>query len=152
MLEELERVVGETNNLNSKLVLLVGSPRSGKSKLLNTLAKKWDAKVLRIGTDLGRLLVSIPITRRQLLASELLGELANDTASNGILFLDNIELLFDRTLKLDPLSLLKRHAHARRVVAVWPGELHAERLTYATTGHPEYQDYGSDGLVPFRVN
>jgi hypothetical protein len=26
--------------------------------------------------------------------------------------LDNIELLFDRSLQLDPLDLLKRHAHA----------------------------------------
>ena len=68
-----------------------------------------------------------------------------------MLLLDNIELLFDRTLQLDPLDLLKRHAHARRVVAVWPGELRDGRLTYAEMGHPEHQDYGLDGLVPFEI-
>jgi hypothetical protein len=46
---------------------------------------------------------------------------------------------------------LKRHAHARRVIAVWPGELREDRLSYATTGHPEHQDYGIDGLVPFEI-
>jgi hypothetical protein len=59
----------------------------------------------------------------------------------------NIELLFDRSLQLDPLDLLKRHAHAKRVVAVWPGELQGDtrtgRLTYADMGHPE-----TSGLQP----
>lgn len=152
MLDELDRVVGDTTTLNSKLVLLVGPPGSGKSGLLNALAERKDATVLRLGTDLGRQLVSVPRTRRHLMASELLGDLANGSGAGGILFLDNIELLFDRTLQLDPLNLLKRHAHARRVVAVWPGEFRDGRLTYATTGHPEYQDYGVDGLVPFVIH
>jgi hypothetical protein len=68
-----------------------------------------------------------------------------------LLLLDNLELLFDHSLKLDPLDLLKRHAHGRRVVAVWPGELREGRLVYAEMGHPEYQDYGLDGLVPFEI-
>ena len=152
MLEDLDRIVTEIGSLNSKLVLLIGPPRSGKSGLLSALAKRREAAVLSLGTALGRQLVAIPNARRHLVAVELLGELANSCATNGILLLDNIELLFDRTLQLDPLNLLKRHAHARRVVAVWPGELHDNRLTYAITGHPEHQDYGIEGLVPFTIH
>lgn len=152
MLEDLDRIVTEIGSLNSKLVLLIGPPRSGKSGLLSALAKRREAAVLSLGTALGRQLVAIPNARRHLVAVELLGELANSCAANDILLLDNIELLFDRTLQLDPLNLLKRHAHARRVVAVWPGELHDNRLTYAITGHPEHQDYGIEGLVPFTIH
>ena len=152
MLEDLDRIVTEISSLNSKLVLLIGPPRSGKSGLLCALAKRREAAVLSLGTALGRQLVAIPNARRHLVAVELLGELANSCATNGILLLDNIELLFDRTLQLDPLNLLKRHAHARRVVAVWPGEFQDNRLTYAITGHPEHQDYGIEGLVPFRIH
>jgi hypothetical protein len=36
----------------------------------------------------------------------------------GVVLLDNIELLFDRRLRLDPLDLLKQLARARWVVAV----------------------------------
>jgi hypothetical protein len=82
----------------------------------------------------------------------LLKNLADEFASHGLLLMDNIEILFDRTLQLSPLDLLKRHAHARRVIAVWPGELREDRLSYAATGHPEHQDYGIDGLVPFNIN
>ena len=152
MLEDLDRIVTEIGSLNSKLVLLIGPPRSGKSGLLSALAKRRVAAVLSLGTALGRQLVAIPNARRHLVAVELLGELANSCAANGILLLDNIELLFDRTLQLDPLNLLKRHAHARRVVAVWPGKIHDNRLTYAITGHPEHQDYGIEGLVPFIIH
>ena len=78
-------------------------------------------------------------------------ELAEEYASGDLLLLDNIELLFDQSLKLDPLDQLKRHAHAKRVVASWPGVLRDGRLSYAEMGHPEYQDYGLDGLVPFEI-
>ena len=100
---------------------------------------------------LGNRLAALPQRQRALQANVALRELADEYASGDLLLLDNIELLFDQSLKLDPLDLLKRHAHARRVVAVWPGELRDGRLIYAEMGHPEYQDYGLDGLVPFEI-
>jgi len=68
------------------------------------------------------------------------------------LLIDNIELLIDRALQLSPLDLLKRHAHARRVAAVWPGDLREDRLSCAATGHPQHKEYGIDGLVPFKIH
>jgi hypothetical protein len=77
--------------------------------------------------------------------------LANERAKDDVLLLDNIEILFDCSLHLNPLDTLKRHAHARRVVAAWPGEFSDGRLTYAALGHPEHQDYGTAGWVPFEL-
>lgn len=151
MIEKLEHLVDDITSLNSKLVLLVGPPRSGKSALLHQLSERRDAPVLNVGEALGRQLLAIPSTRRHLQAADFLKDLVDEIARQGVLLLDNIELLFDRTLQLNPLDLLKRHAHARRVIAVWPGELRERRLSYAATGHPEHQDYGIDGLVPFEI-
>lgn len=78
-------------------------------------------------------------------------EIADRSAVSGLLLLTNIEILFDSTLKLDPLDLLKRLATAQRVVAIWPGELRDGRLVYAEIGHPEYQDYGLTGVVTIEV-
>lgn len=152
MIEKLEKLVDDITNLNSKLVLLIGPPRSGKTALLAQLSERRDAPVLNVGAELGRQLLAVPSTRRHLQAADLMKDLTDETARQGLLLLDNIELLFDRTLQLNPLDLLKRHAHARRVIAVWPGELRERRLSYATTGHPEHQDYGIDGLVPFEIH
>ena len=152
MIEKLENLVDDITSLNSKLVLLIGPPRSGKSGLLAQLSERRDTPVLNVAATLGRQLLAIPSTRRHLQAADLLNDLGDQTARQGLLLLDNIELLFDRTLHLNPLDLLKRHAHAGRVVAVWPGELRENRLSYAATGHPEHQDYGIDGLVPFEIH
>lgn len=152
MLEKLDRLVEDISSLNSKLVLLIGPPRSGKSNLLRQLSERRQTRVLNVGVALGRQLLPVPGTRRHLQAADLQKDLADEFARQGLLLLDNIELLFDRTLQLNPLDLLKRHAHARRVIAVWPGDFREDRLSYAVTGHPEHQDYGVDGLVPFKIH
>ena len=151
MIDRLERLVEEIAALHSKLVLLIGAPGSGKTALLLVLGKSCGATSLNIGSALGSRLAAIPQKQRPLQTNTILRELADQHAVGDLLLLDNIELLFDRTLQLDPLDLLKRHAHARRVVAVWPGQLRDGRLIYAEMGHPEHQDYGLEGLVPFAI-
>lgn len=151
MIDRLERLVEEIAALHSKLVLLIGAPGSGKTALLQVLGKNRGATPLNIGSALGSRLAAIPQKQRPLQTNTILRELADKHAVGDLLLLDNIELLFDRTLQLDPLDLLKRHAHARRVVAVWPGELRDGRLIYAEMGHPEHQDYGLEGLVQFAI-
>lgn len=151
MLEKLAQLVDEVGALHSKLILLIGQPGSGKTALLAELGNQRDMKVMKVGATLGSRLAAIPQRQRALQTNVILRELADEYANGDLLLLDNIELLFDQTLKLDPLDLLKRHAHSRRVVAIWPGELVDGRLTYAQMGHPEYQDYGLDGLVPFEI-
>lgn len=155
MLQELEQLIDEIGALNSKLVLLIGPPNAGKTALLHSLAKSKSVTPLSIGAELGGRLAGMPQRQRHLQTTTILRELADQHAPGDLLLLDNIELLFDRSLQLDPLDLLKRHAHARRVVAVWPGELQGDvrtgRLTYADMGHPEHQDYNLAGVVPFEV-
>lgn len=152
MLAKLDRLVDEIAALHSKLVLLIGPPGCGKTKLLGQLAESRAAKVMNVGAELGARLAALPQRQRVLQANVSMRELADGYASGDLLLLDNIELLFDQSLKLDPLDLLKRHAHTRRVVAVWPGQFRVGRLSYAEIGHPEYQDYGLDGLVPFEID
>lgn len=152
MIERLEKIVDDITSLNSKLVLLIGPPRSGKTALLAELSQRRNVTVLNVGAALGRQLLTVPSTRRHLQAADLMKDLTDETARQGLLLLDNIELLFDSNLQLNPLDLLKRHAQARRVIAVWPGEIRERRLLYAVAGHPEYQDYGINGLVTFEIN
>ena len=152
MLEKLDSIVDDISSINTKLILLIGPPGSGKSNLLGQLAERRRASVLSVSAALGRELLSVPSNRRHLQAADMLKGLADGFFCQGLLLLDNIELLFDRTLQLSPLDLLRRQAHVRRVIAVWPGELREDRLSYAKTGHPEHQDYGIDGLVPFKIH
>ncbi|MBO6522092.1 MAG: BREX-3 system P-loop-containing protein BrxF [Rhodospirillales bacterium] len=152
MIDKLNHLVEDISGLNSKLVLLIGPPRSGKSNLLQQLSVIRHVRILNIGAVLGRQLLAVPGTRRHLHVADVVKDLADDFASHELLLMDNLELLFDRSLRLSPLDLLRHHAHSRRVIAVWPGEFENDRLSYAATGHPEHQDYGIGGLVPFIIH
>ena len=52
--EKLERLIGEIGDLNSKLILLVGPSRSGKTQLLRQLGAKLSIEPLNVGLELVR--------------------------------------------------------------------------------------------------
>jgi predicted ATPase len=151
VIEELKRLLDEVGVLQSKLILIIGPPNAGKTALLRALARGAGTVPLNVGAELSRRLASLPQKQRLLQTPIMLRELADQHAAGDLLLMDNIELLFDRSLHLEPLDLLKRHAHVKRVVAVWPGELQGDRLIYATLAHPEHRNYGIEGLVPFEI-
>jgi len=151
MIEELDRLVEAIGARQRKLVLIVGPKASGKSILLRALSERRRITPFLVGATLGNQLLTVPQRQRPLQVSKMLGELATRHVADDLLLMDNIELLFDRSLQLDPLATLKQHAHARRVVAVWPGELRGGRLTYAEMGHPEHQNYAIEGFVTFEI-
>jgi len=153
MLPRLKQLIDEVGPLHSKLILLIGPPGCGKTALISGLAEQARVSVMNLGLELGTRLCKLPNKQRRLQAGNLLREIADEHASGDLLLVDNIELLFDASLAINPLDLLKRLAHARRVVASWPGE-HRQgstgtRLAYAETSHPEHRDYSLDGVVPF---
>ena len=151
MLAQLERLIGEIGDLNSKLVLLVGASRSGKTKLLRELGAKLNIEPLNVGLELGRRLAATPNNKRGFSAGELLREIADKERTDDPLLLDNLELLFEKGLQINPLDLVKRLAHSKRVVAVWPGELRGDRLIYADMSHPEHRNYSRDGVVVLEI-
>ena len=151
MIAKIERLIGEIGDLNSKLVLLVGASRSGKTKLVRELGTKLNIEPINVGLELGRRLAATPINKRGFSAGELLREIADKERTHDPLLLDNLELLFEKSLQINPLDLVKRLAHSKRVVAVWPGELRGDRLTYADMSHPEHRDYSRDGVVVLEI-
>ena len=58
-----------------------------------------------------------------------------------VILLDNIEVLFDVSLKQDPLRLLQGLSRNKTVVAAWSGSIDGEHMVYATPDHPEYRRY-----------
>jgi hypothetical protein len=151
MLKELERLISEIGDTNSTLILLVGPGRSGKTQLLKQLGTKLSVEPVNIGAELGRQLAATPKYNRSFLASELLREIADKHCAKDLLLLDNLELLFEVGLQINPLDLVRRLAHSKRVVAIWPGELRGDRLVYAEMSHPEHRDYRRDGVVTFEI-
>ena len=148
-LPAFERLIGEVSDLQSKLILLVGN--SGKTRLLRSVARRLNSTVVNVGVELGRRLAAPAVMDRGFSTNELLRETTDKIPSNGPLLLDNIEILFEPSLKINPLNIIKLLAHSRLVVAAWPGEMRSDRLIYAGMGHPENRDYSRDGVFVFET-
>ncbi|MFU7369524.1 BREX-3 system P-loop-containing protein BrxF [Pseudomonas aeruginosa] len=148
-LDTLARLVEEIRTLQSKLILLAGN--GSKTLLLDALAQRLNAEPFNLGVKLGHRLAATPVSERGFSVTELLRDITGSVHGDAPLLLDNLEVLFEPSLKINPLDLIKRLAHARRVVAVWPGEVRDDRLVYAGIGHPEHRDYTRDGIVVFET-
>jgi len=148
-LPALERLIGEVSSLQSKLILLVGS--NGKTRFLRALARRLTTAPLNVGVQLGRRLAATPVSDRGFSTNELLREITDDVGRDAPLLLDNLEVLFEPSLKINPLNVVKLLAHSRQVIAAWPGEMRNDHLIYAGMGHPEHRDYTRDGVVVFET-
>ncbi len=125
--DKLKRSLESAEGLYYRLVLLVGRSGSGKTEVLRDIAEELGTSVINVNLALSR---------------ELLELTEKPTV------LDNLEILFDKDLKQDPLRLLQGISRNRTVVASWSGIYAEGRLFYAETGHPEYRIYQSvDALI-----
>jgi hypothetical protein len=151
MRERLIQLIEEVAIRNSKLILLVGKRERDRTLLLEQVAPLKGTQVVNVGVSFASRLAGLPSRQRALVSADTFRTLLDSGGKEQMAFLDRLEVLFDKTLRLDPLELLRRHAQARCVIASWPGELREGRLTYADLGHPEKQDYAVEGLVPFEI-
>jgi hypothetical protein len=150
-LEQLQRLLTDAAQLHTKLILLAGGTPEERIALFDALHESLHSNPLHLGVSLASALAELPQRERHLQVGNLLREIAQSLASTGPLLIEGVELLFDASLKVNALDLLRRQSLARPVVAVWPGEWRNGRLTYAVLGNPEYQDHAADGVIVYEI-
>lgn len=132
--------IDQAADLYHRLVILPGPTGAGKTAVLRTVHEKTAAPLININLELSRQLLDLTARQRSLQLPILL---TNIVAASGaeVTLLDNIEILFDVSLKQDPLRLLQGISRNRTVVAAWNGTIEGNHLVYATPGHAEYRRY-----------
>jgi hypothetical protein len=103
-------------------------------------------RCVNVNLELSRCLLELTQRQRQLQASRLLQNIIR-VSNDQVVLLDNLGLLFDVSLKLDPLRCLQDLARDHTIVAAWNGTVTAGHLTYATPDHPEYRRYALEDLM-----
>jgi hypothetical protein len=138
--DELTHKVEASRELYHRLTLLVAPAGSGKTAALLQFASKASAPYVNVNLEMSHRMLDLTEKQRSLRAGTVLGEIVGATAGDPII-LDNIELLFDRSLQQDPLRLLKDLSRNRTVVASWNGSICESGIAYAVPDHPEYRRY-----------
>ena len=135
-----------------RLVLVVGPAGAGKTNALEAVRKRTGAPLANLGLELSRRMLELTLDQRPLQLRPFLEQLLETLdEGGGLVLLDNTELLFDATLKQEPLSLLQGLSRNKTVVAAWTGVLEDGKLRYAAPGHPEHRQYPPDDLRSLAV-
>jgi hypothetical protein len=132
--------IDQATELYYRLIILVAPAGAGKTAALQDVHENTDAPVVNVNLELSRRMLDLTERQRILQVPRLLSDLVNAVRSDVIL-LDNIEVLFDSSLKQDPLRPLQGLSRNKTVVAAWSGSIIGEHLLYATPDHPEYRKY-----------
>ena len=149
--EQLLRLLPAAAELYHRLILVVAPGGGGKSAALRSVSDRTGAPVVDLNLELSRRLLELTERQRKLQAVHMVGELAAEAAArdgaDGVVLLDNIEILFDVSLAIDPLRLLEEVSRNWTLVVAWRGRINADHLVYARPGHPEYRRYPTGDLV-----
>lgn len=150
IIQRIVETVRDGQKSAERLVLLVGRPGSGKSKLLRELSTIRGWRYVNCRTFLTEeLLEMVPKVRAQEATNLIARSLESLTAE--VVVLDDMQVLFAPVLQVDPLSLLKNLGRKFSIVAAWPGEYDGETLTAATTGQTIPKKYDAKGLTVVQI-
>jgi len=132
--------INQAAELYHRLVMLVAPAGAGKTAALKDVHERTAVPLVNVNLELTRRMLDLTERQRALQLPRLLAEIVGASAADVVL-LDNIEILFDVSLKQDPLRLLQGLSRNKTVVAAWSGTIDGEHMVYATPDHPEYKRY-----------
>lgn len=138
--DELMQMIETARDLYHRLVLVVAPSGAGKTAALQAVAQARGVPCMNVNLDLSKRMLDLTTRQRAIYAAALLREKVEEDGRK-VAVLDNLEILFDRSLQLDPLRVLKDLGRQVTVVASWNGRLDAHGLTYGDPDHPEYRLY-----------
>ena len=137
---QVMRKIKQAAELYHRLMLVVAPAGGGKTAALQDVQERVGAPLVNVNLDLSRRMLDLTERQRALQLPRLLSDIINDAAGDVVL-LDNIEIIFDVSLKQDPLRLLQGLSRNKTVVATWNGSIEGDHMIYAVPYHPEYRRY-----------
>lgn len=98
-----------------------------------------------INKELSQVLVSEPKTNYSREIITWVSTKTEDIQSEPIVIKD-IELLFEPSLGLDPLTLFRQTSKRNRLIVLWPGNFSNNTLSYASPEHAHYRTWANPGV------
>jgi hypothetical protein len=144
--DQIMRQIDQAAMLYHRLILVVAPSGAGKTKALQEIAKRTGFRCINVNLELSQRLLDLTERQRILQIFRVLSDIVGKDDEQVVL-LDNTEVLFDVSLKQDPLRCLQGLSRQTTVVAAWNGTIEHGYLIYAAPDHPEYRRYPAGDLL-----
>ena len=137
-LETFDEAVEQARVKRSKLIVI-----NNKASIH---AELTSCPSLNLNEKLSELLLAIPIKERRVRITSLVEDLVMAFEGESVL-VSGLNVLFDRSLEVDPLRLLTNCAKKKVLLVDWPGRIGESSLSYASPDHAEYREYKGSGIT-----
>jgi len=144
--DKVIQTIDQAMELYHRLIIMVAPAGAGKTAALQDVHERTATPLINVNLELSRRMLDLTERQRALQLPRILAEIVGTSAADVVL-LDNVEVLFDVSLKQDPLRLLQGLSRNRTVVVAWSGYIDGEHIFYATPNHPEYKRYSVRDLL-----
>ena len=133
-MNQLKDAIEKAKENENKLILIVGLPGSGKSKLIHEYSKDTGIPIL----DLDNIFKDTTNNIAEVMDNFLV------TYNKDVLLLDNKKILYAKDSNIDMLSFLKNLAEKLIVVATWNGKVDNNKLIHIRSKLPTDLTYSLD--------
>lgn len=134
-----------------RLILVVGLPFSGKTRVLEEFRVEADAVYINIGLELSEGLLDYASDKRKNVLFTLFNKVVENQEGKVLLF-DNIEVLFDPDLDVNVLDLFLKASRHRVCVVAWSGVVVDGVLRFGEPGFWGYRSYSIGDVVVIDLN
>ena len=133
-MNQLKDAIEKAKENENKLILIVGLPGSGKSKLIHEYTKDSGIPIL----DLDNIFKDTNNNIAEVMDNFLV------TYNKDVLLLDNKKILYTKDSNIDMLSFFKNLAEKLVVVATWNGKVDNNKLIHIRSKLPTDLTYSLD--------
>ena len=130
-----------TTTAYHRCLVLVHTDIRRLEAVVNELRTGYGWPRLNVGRELAAFLLSDSPGPKRADAARRWLETSLASAAPGPILLSDIDLLFEPTLHLDVLTLLRQASRTTRLVVAWPGTFENGTLAYAVPEHHHYRTW-----------
>lgn len=134
---ELQAQAARASVEHHRLVWVAGGSSLERSSLLKALAETEDGAFVEIGKILSSAIIEIPAPLRPASVEECFAAILSERPA-PVVCLDHLEILFESSLRLNPVELIKGASRHRLLVASWPGTTQGNRFCFGPDDHPAH--------------
>ena len=142
---DLQADVARASSEHFRLVWLVGGAISERSALLRRLADAEDGAFVDVGKKLSSSLIEVPVSLRSASVEDCFAACLGESPS-AVTCLDHLEILFEPSLRVNPVALIKGASRHAVLVVSWPGTVSTGHLFFGASDHPSYMDISEHEL------
>lgn len=143
--DDLSSAIYRASRLHHRLVWIAGGTAVERTTLLNNLAKTQDGVCIEVGKCLSAALIDVPAPLRTVSVEECF-QACFEKKTDSAICLNHLEILFEPTLQINPVALVKSASRHTLIVAAWPGDVHDGHLTFGTPDHSSFMELSEQDL------